>query len=125
MLSPWAVAVDPRNGDLLVADYMYPRIRRIFANNGTIVTVAGNGTLGSGFGRNWTSSMGGPATASAIGAPMGVTVDPTGNIYIAADQGSGVYRVDAQTGMITNVFLLGLTSYTGGERGHSFGCVWG
>jgi sugar lactone lactonase YvrE len=116
MLSPISVAVDPRNGDLIIADQGMPRIRRVFASNGTITTIAGNGSTGDGLGRNWLANLGRPATATPIGAPAGVAVDRDGNVYFAANFASTVYRVDAQTGIITSVFVPAVQNYTGGEK---------
>jgi uncharacterized protein (TIGR03437 family) len=71
--SPGGVAVDSA-GDLYIADTLNNRVRKV--SNGVIITVAGNGTPGSG-GDN------GPATSAQLYNPGGVAVDSAGNLYIA------------------------------------------
>ncbi len=80
-------------GDIYVADTVNNRIRRIDLS-GTITTVAGNGTAGS-------SGDGGPATAAQLQQPYGITVDPTGNLYIA-DLGNNRIR-KVSNGIITTL----------------------
>ena len=71
---PHGVAVDV-NGNLYIADYDNHRIRTVDPL-GIITTVAGNGTEGY-------SGDGGPATNARLQYPSGVTVDTSGNLYIA------------------------------------------
>src|SRR6185312_10333877 len=66
------LAIDGQ-GDVFVVDAGNQRVRRI-AKNGTITTVAGNGT--SGF-----SGDGGPAVSAQLHNPSGVAVDSSGNLY--------------------------------------------
>jgi uncharacterized protein (TIGR03437 family) len=74
MLSlPCSVAVDSA-GNLYIADYANYRIRRV--SNGTITTVAGNGTSGNG-------GDSGPATSAQFMSPIGIAVDSAGNAYVA------------------------------------------
>jgi alpha-tubulin suppressor-like RCC1 family protein/sugar lactone lactonase YvrE len=75
--SPRALTVDS-SGTLFIADTENNRIRKVTAA-GVISTVAGNGDYNnSGF-----TYDGGPATAAYLAKPAGVTVDTTGNLYIA------------------------------------------
>jgi len=66
-------------GNLYFADMKNDRVRKI-TPDGTITTVAGNGTPGS-------SGDGGPATSAQLNLSSfdhaGVAVDPAGNVYIA------------------------------------------
>ena len=71
--SPSGVAVDAA-GNLYIADYGNYRIRKV-ATNGIITTVAGNYYGYSG--------DGGPATSAQLTFPWGLTVDATGNLYVA------------------------------------------
>ncbi len=65
-----------RCGNLYIADFFNNRVRMI-NGAGIINTIAGNGTAGN-------SGDGGPATAAMIASPIGVWLDSTGSIYIAA-----------------------------------------
>ena len=72
--NPQGVAVDAV-GNLYIADYGNYRIRKV-SSDGTITTIAGNGTQGH-------SGDGGPATDAQLNAPRGIAVDRSGNIYVA------------------------------------------
>ncbi|MCY0726055.1 hypothetical protein OVW19_30390, partial [Klebsiella pneumoniae] len=63
------------NGARYIADYQNHRIRKI-AGDGTITTVAGNGTPGF-------SGDGGPATQASLFSPYGLTVGSDGSLFIA------------------------------------------
>ncbi len=69
--SPWGLAVDAAN-NLYIADQYNSRVRKV--SGGNITTIAGSGTLGI--------AVNGPATASPLGTPSGLTVDGAGNVYI-------------------------------------------
>ena len=73
-LFPYDVGVDGA-GNLYIADGPDDRIRAV-STAGIISTVAGNGTVDY-------SGDGGPAVSAAFANPAGVTVDPSGVIYIA------------------------------------------
>jgi sugar lactone lactonase YvrE len=110
---PRGIAVDSA-GNLYIADWSNLRIRKV-DTNGIITTVAGSGKstaiapLGDG----------GPATSAALGGPVGVAVDSTGNLYIA-DSGvnssfsaiSWVRKVDT-SGTITTVAGGGGMGFSG------------
>ncbi len=70
---PAGVAVDA-SGNLLIADFLNNRIRRV--SRGTITTIAGNGAGGF-------SGDGGVPLSAELFNPAGVTVDSAGNLYIA------------------------------------------
>jgi sugar lactone lactonase YvrE len=69
---PLGVAVDAA-GDIYIADFGDQRIRMV-TPDGTISTIAGNGTQGY-------SGDGGPATSAALDSPRKVAVGPTGAVY--------------------------------------------
>ena len=90
---PMAVTVDSA-GNLYIADTANNVIRKV-NTGGTITTVAGNYSLGGGY-----SGDGGPATSAALYAPVTVTVDGAGNLYIA-DTANNVIRQVNTSGTIT------------------------
>jgi sugar lactone lactonase YvrE len=75
---PTGLALDAA-GDLFIADPGEHRVRKV-GLNGIITTVAGNGA--EGYGLN-DSGDGNPATEIALGNPMNVAVDSSGNLFIA------------------------------------------
>jgi uncharacterized protein (TIGR03437 family) len=101
-----AVAVDA-SGNIFISDET--RLRRV-TPDGTITTVAGNGTLGY-------SGDGGPATSAQINGCEGIAVDTSGNIYFA-DYFNNVIR------MLVPVIspaggASGVDSYTGMQAGRT------
>src|SRR5207249_4108531 len=71
---PRDVALDPA-GNLYIADSGNSRIRKV-SPGGTISTYAGSGSRGF-------SGDGGPAAAAQLNNPVGMALDPAGNLYIA------------------------------------------
>ena len=90
---PCAVAVDTA-GNLYIVDVYDGRVRKV-DTNGIITTMAGYGTYGY-------SGDGGPAIQAKLAFPMGVTVDPVGNLYIADYYNYRIRKVDT-SGIITTV----------------------
>src|SRR5829696_5789823 len=103
LMSPEDVALDAA-GNLFVADTGNSRVRRI-GTNGVITTVAGNGVAG--FSRD-----GGSATSARLSQPVGVTVDPSGNLFVADTANNRVRKVDS-AGVITTVAGDGTASFSG------------
>ena len=93
---PSAVAIS-RQGYLLIADAFNVRIRQV-SLDGTIATVAGNGT----YVYFAPETDGVLATSSHIGIPTAIAVDPGGNLFITE---SGTYRIRrvSRSGIITTV----------------------
>ncbi len=104
MISGPAGLVIDRTGDLLFADQSNARIRMI-TPAGTITTIAGNGTVGN-------SGDGGPATKASLGSPVSVSLDPSGNIYIADVNYFEIRMVDA-SGIIHTVAGNGTYGFSG------------
>ncbi len=90
---PYSVAVDRANG-LLIADTLNQRIRRV-APDGTITTVAGNGTAGIG-------GDGSLATAAELSLPGTLATDNLGAFFVAGLSDTRVRKVDG-SGMIATV----------------------
>ena len=101
--TPFGVAVDSA-GNVYFADSGNNRVRKVV--NGTITTVAGNGTAGF-------SGDGGPATSAQFDMPYGVAVDSAGNLYIADTGNNRVRRVS--NGAITTVAGNGVPYFNGGD----------
>ena len=72
------------------------------ADNWTIETVAGGGSLGDG----------GPAAAAQLRRPTGVALDGAGNLYIADTDNNRIRKVDA-AGVITTVAGTGTFGFSG------------
>jgi sugar lactone lactonase YvrE len=103
--SPTGLAVDVV-GNLYLADTHNHLIRKITASTGIIATIAGNGS--SGF-----SGDAAPATTAALALPHGLSLDATGNIYLADTENHRIRRIDAITGIITTVVGDGTQAFSG------------
>ncbi|HEY3129906.1 MAG TPA: IPT/TIG domain-containing protein [Acidobacteriota bacterium] len=93
--SPSGLAIDLQ-GNLLIADKSNNRIRKLDAQSGRIVTVAGSGVQGF-------SGDNGPASAAALAVPSGIALDAGGNLFIADSANGRMRKVDPATGLITTV----------------------
>jgi hypothetical protein len=90
-------AVVTSDGTLYTSDNWYPLVYKR-APDGTLSIVAGNGAYGT--------AIPGPATATSIGTPAGLGMDPAGNVYLADYNGcvieqitpAGVLSIFAGTG---------------------------
>ena len=93
LLTPSGVAVDGA-GNLYIADSGNNRIRMVSATNGVISTVAGTGVAGF-------AGDNSLATSAKLNQPWGVTLDSSGNLYIADALNQRIRKVAASTnGMI-------------------------
>ncbi len=93
--TPSAVALDSQN-NLYIIDGGNNRVRKV-SSSGTISTFAGNGGFGS-------SGDGGPATAAELGGPTSVSVDSSGNVYIADYSNLRIRKV-TPSGVISTFFI--------------------
>lgn len=89
---PMGLAIDPRTGDLLVADAGNGLIRRFDPKSGSTTTLAGGGT----------SPEDGPALATAFSYPTAVAAAPDGTVYVV-DTGYGTIRRVAPDGEVTTL----------------------
>ena len=103
--SPQGIAVDTA-GNLYLADTHNHRIRRIDTTTGIITTLAGTGTLGSP-----TDNI--AASNTQLALPRGLTIDASGNLYLADTANHRIRRIDATTGIITTVAGTGTQGYSG------------
>jgi sugar lactone lactonase YvrE len=104
--NPSGVCVDML-GNVFIADLINNRIRKIVG--GIISTIAGGGTCASGSFCGDSAA----ATAAALYAPMGVTVDASGNIYIADTGNDRVRMVAASSGSIFTIVGTGHIGFSG------------
>jgi len=86
LYQPSGVTLDA-GGDLFIADSGTQRVRQVL-RNGTITTVAGNGTAASS-----TDKI--SAVTATLNFPMGVAVDGNGNLIISDTQNQRVRQVTA------------------------------
>jgi large repetitive protein len=101
---PWGVTVGP-DSQIYIADQNNHSIRKV-ALDGTITTIAGNGT--SGF-----SGDGGPASGAVLDSPAGTAIAAAGNIYISDAGNNRVRKVNAATGEIDTVVGSNQESFSG------------
>ncbi|MCE9637299.1 MAG: hypothetical protein K8T90_16460 [Planctomycetes bacterium] len=104
--SPAGVAVNAA-GDIFISDEGNNRIRRVAASDGTISTIAGNGTYGS-------SGDGGPAAAAQVNVPRALVFDGDGSLLFADVLNSSVRRI--RNGVIDRVAGSGVQAF-GGDGG--------
>jgi sugar lactone lactonase YvrE len=75
-------------------------------STGIITTIAGTGTQSF-------SGDNGPATSAAFSIPYGITVDTSGNVYIADRGNHRIRKVTISTGIITTIAGTGSTTFSG------------
>jgi trimeric autotransporter adhesin len=100
---PSGVAIDAQ-GNLYIADTLNNRVRKV-TPDGTISTVAGNGT-------SLYSGDGGPAVAAQLSGPRGLALDAGGDLFIA-DTGNNVVRKISASGTIITVAGNGTPGFSG------------
>lgn len=93
--SPQAVATDGA-GNLYIADTANNVVRKV-ASGGTISTILGNGTAGSG--------------NSQLNGPQGVAADSAGNVYVSDTQNARVLKISG--GAVTTVAGSGKPGFGG------------
>jgi uncharacterized repeat protein (TIGR02543 family) len=89
------LAVDG-SGNIYISDDGNNRVRKVTASTGIITPIVGNGTQGY-------SGDGGPATSAELSYPNGITLDGSGNLYIADTDNERIREVSASTGDISTV----------------------
>jgi trimeric autotransporter adhesin len=104
---PHGVAADA-SGNVYIADTGNQRLRKV-GPDGTISTVAGNGSNGF-------AGDGGPALNAQLFAPTSLALDPAGNLYIADTGNNRIRRID-RNGTIDTVAGGGQSSLTSSNDG--------
>jgi len=89
--SPKGLAINV-SGNITVADSANHKIRKI-SPAGVVTTLAGNGTAGS---------LDGTGTGAEFSSPGGVTVDISGNVYVADTNNHAIRKVTA-AGVVTTM----------------------
>ena len=92
------------SGNVYITDTNNHKIRMV-TSTGIITTIAGTGVMGS-------SGDGGAATSAQLASPEGVSVDISGNVYIA-DTGNYKFRLVTSTGIITTIAGTGTAGSSG------------
>jgi sugar lactone lactonase YvrE len=90
-------------GDILIADALNLRIRKIATGTGIITTVAGSGEFGY-------LGDSGPASAAGLNFPQGLSFDGSGNLYVTDT--NRIRRIAAATGIITTIAGTGQQGYS-------------
>jgi uncharacterized protein (TIGR03437 family) len=101
---PAGIATDA-SGAVYIADSGNSRVRKV-ATDGTITTIAGTGATCCGLGD------GGPAAMAQLLWPSGITIDASGNLFIADGGNNRIRKVDP-AGIITTVAGNGTNGSTG------------
>jgi trimeric autotransporter adhesin len=101
----YSVATDV-SGNIFIADTANNLIRKVTISTGIITTVAGVRISGS-------TGDGGQATAAQLNYPCSVTLDTSGNIFIADFYNYRIRMVTTSTGIISTVAGNGTKGYSG------------
>jgi sugar lactone lactonase YvrE len=102
---PYGMAIDGL-GNLYIADTFNQVIREVSASDEKIRTIAGTGAFGY-------SGDGGPATLAKLNFPYRVTLDHSGNLFIADASNCVIRKVAVETGVITTVAGNGICAFNG------------
>lgn len=107
---PWGggLATDA-SGNLYISDQGNNILRKVDAQTGHIQTIMGNET-GWGYRRALDGRLAGGIEINSI---QDLSVDPSGNVYIADQGDDKIWKVDATTGIITTLAGTGQGGFSG------------
>ncbi|WP_224995256.1 MBG domain-containing protein [Cesiribacter sp. SM1] len=103
LYNPYGIATDA-SGNLYIADYYNHRIRKVDVA-GKITTIAGTGEAGY-------SGDGGRGSDAMLNGPISLTLDGTGNLYIAEYRNHRIRKLSTD-GTITTVAGKGVAGFSG------------
>lgn len=103
---PWGIAIDSV-GNVYFSDRDNNRIRKVTAASGIISTVAG---IGGADGYNGDGIL---ATTAQLNSSQGISLDASGNIYLADEGNHRVRKVTASSGIISTIAGTGIEGYNG------------
>jgi len=116
LYEPLGVAVD-KAGNLYIADTYNDLVRKVTASTGVIPTVAGSHSATDYPGSSGYSGDGGPATSALLYFPEAVTVDNSGDLFIADTYNQVIREVTASNGIINTIAGNGPTTPCNGLSG--------
>ncbi len=100
---PSAVAIDA-SGNIYIVENGNGRVRKITAATGVINTFAGGGgTIGDGI----------PATSAQLTNPVGICINPAGDIFVSEFSGHRIRRIDHNTNLMYYYAGTGFGGYSG------------
>jgi sugar lactone lactonase YvrE len=94
LITPFGIGFDPE-GSLIFVEMTGERVRKI-GRDGTVTTIAGTGKKGD-------TGDGGPALKAEFNGMHSLVVARNGDIFVADTWNNRVRKIDAKTGVITNV----------------------
>ena len=108
-------------GNVYIGDYSNYRIRKVTVSTGIITTIAGTGSTSF-------SGDNSAATSAAL-SPLRLTLDSSGNVYIADYKNNRVRKVTVSTGIITTIAGSSTSGSFSGDNGPAtsatFNEAWG
>src|ERR1043165_6967 len=102
--SPYGVDSD-RDGNLFIAELYGDRLHKVNPQ-GTLYTIAGNGTKGK-------AGDDGPARKATVNGMHGLALHPSGDVYIADTYNHCVRKIEAKTGIMRTVVGTGTKGFSG------------
>src|SRR3989338_6416083 len=104
---PFAVAINPLNGDIIVADSGNNKIRMINVSSLIVSTIGGDGTYGF---------LDGPASSSKFNYPQGVAVDPlNGNIIVGDTFNNRIRMINVSSLIVSTIGGNGTGGFLDGD----------